>query len=162
MRDPSGIGHSGGETGLRAWAQWWGRGHRALTGCPGSPSSPRSPLAPSWPCRDEARPEGAPDLVGITPPNCQSSHPSTCPTITPVPTPMPIGHTEPLPSPGKTHPRATFSRRARVTRKANRTLIQRETKGQGHSPLSPPRANTDPHGHMPHSPSLQAVPTCTT
>ena len=34
---------------------------------------------------------------------------------------------------GKTHPRANFSRRARVTRKTNRTLIRRESKGQGHS-----------------------------
>lgn len=49
---------------------------------------------------------------------------------------------------GKTHPRATFSRRARVTRKTNRALTKRENKGQTHSPLSTHRASTEPLGHM--------------
>lgn len=63
----------------------------------------------------------------------------------------------PFPSLGKTHPRATFSRRARVTRKTNRALIHRENKGQAHSRLNPPRANRTPQGTH-HTQSRQGPP----
>lgn len=156
------MGQRRGDMDLKAWAQWGDRGHWSLTGCPGSPSSPRSPFAPSWPCREEARSEGSPHLAAVTP---IGDPPTPAPALprAQFPTAKPIGHTVslymeahhlcPFPSLGKTHPRATFSRRARVTRKTNRALTHRENKGQAHSRLNPPRANRTPRGthHTPIS-----------
>lgn len=143
-------------TGGPLWreGEWWGGspqvwaqqralglrvgGSRALTGCPGSPSSPRSPLAPSWPCRDAARSEGAQAWLA-SPPNPPILPFFVCsphPQFPPPPATQSASRADhPLhpPSLGKTHPRANFSRRARVTRKTNRTLIRRESRGQGHS-----------------------------
>lgn len=78
--------------------------------------------------------KGTPNLASITPkllilpslhlPCRTPSFPQPRPSITQ----WPCTEATTLAPLGKTHPRATFSRRARVTRKTNRTLIQGRAK----------------------------------
>lgn len=157
-----GLKGGNGPEGLGSVVEGWVTGHSqavlALHPLLGHPSHHPGPAGMQ-------QGQGLPNLAGVTSKTANFPIPLPALPYPQLPTLKPVSRTKahtgahplsPFPSHEQTHPRATFSRRTRITRKTNRTLMQRT--GSKSPPPNPTQSQHRCSEHMPHSPSPAGAP----